>query len=138
MAGFRAKGTKVTIKKVGSEPNDLVLKNLTSIGEQTTEIEEIDVTDHDSQGKEYIAGDRDAGSLDLSGNIKDSAQIEKLQAIFDAGKNRQFEIEYPSGDKLTFEAYISKFGFGEAATDSIYAFSATLRISGKPTFTKHA
>lgn len=138
MAGIRAKGTKVAIKKVGSEPNDLVLKNLTSIGEQATEIEEIDVTDHDSQGKEYIAGDRDAGSFDLAGNIKDSAQIEKLQAIFDAGKNRQFEIEYPSGDKLTFEAYISKFGFGEAATDSIYAFSATLRISGKPTFTKHA
>ena len=138
MAGIRAKGTKVTIKKAGSEPNDLVLKNLTSIGEQATEIEEIDVTDHDSDGKEYIAGDRDAGSLDLAGNIKDSAQIEKLQAIFDAGKNRQFEIEYPNGDKLTFEAYISKFGFGEAATDSIYAFSATLRISGKPTFTKHA
>ena len=137
MAGIRAKGTKVTIKKTGSEPNDLVLKNLTSIGEQATEIEEIDVTDHDSDGKEYIAGDRDAGSLDLAGNIKDSAQIEKLQAIFDAGANRQFEIEYPNKDKLTFEAYISKFGFGEAATDSIYTFSATLRISGKPTFTKH-
>lgn len=138
MAGIRAKGTKVIIKQADSEPGDLTLKNLTSIGEQATEIAEINVTDHDSDGQEYIAGDLDAGSLDIAGNIKDSTQIEKLQAIFDARKNRNFEIQYPNGDKLTFEAYISKFGFGEAATDSIYAFSMTLRISGKPTFTKHA
>ncbi|MDE8276043.1 hypothetical protein PT159_08935, partial [Erysipelothrix rhusiopathiae] len=54
----RTIGTKLLLKKSGSEQADLAIGDLTNIGEIGLESEEIDVTTHDSEGdfKEYIAG----------------------------------------------------------------------------------
>lgn len=140
MAGIRAMGTKLTLKKQGSETEDLVIANLTSIGEQSTEIEEIDVTTLDSPGgaKEFISGTKDPGSIDMAGNAKTEGQVDKLYSVFKAGDNREFEIEYPNGDTLALEGYLSKFTFGEVTTDGLYTFGLSLRLSGLPEFTEHA
>ena len=44
MAGIQAMATSLKMVKSGSEPDDLVIAHITSIGEQASEAEEIDVT----------------------------------------------------------------------------------------------
>ena len=64
MAGIQAMATSLKMVKSGSEPDDLVIAHITSIGEQASEAEEIDVTTLDSpnRAKEYIQGAKDAGT----------------------------------------------------------------------------
>lgn len=140
MAGTRTMGTTLTMVKTGAEATDLVIADLTSIGEQTTEVEEIDVTTLDSPNgaKEYISGAQDAGTVEISGNVKTKTQATKLYSVFDAGAQRDFVVTYPNGDTLALTGYLSKFTFGEVTTDGLYTFGTALRLSGKPVFTESA
>ena len=138
MAGIQAMGTSLTLKKKGSEGSDLVIANLSSIGEQSTEIEEIDVTTLDSPNgaKEYISGAKDSGSIEVTGNVVDEAQLVTLASVFNSGENRDFLITYPSTSTLAVTGYISKFTYGENTTDGLRTFSFSIRLSGAPVFTK--
>lgn len=137
MAGTRTMGTTLTMKQAGDEPADTVIAHLTSIGEVNGEREEIDVTTLDSPNgaKEFIAGVVDFGSFDIAGNIVDGVQVSALYAVFNGQQNRNFEIETPSGTKLTLSGYFSAFGFGEKTTDGLDTFKATVRVSGAPQYT---
>ena len=136
MAGIQTIGTTFTMKKIAGEDKDMVVANLTSIGEQSTEIEEIDVTALDSPNgaKEYIAGAMDSGTVDIEGNVKTKGQVTTLDNVFTSRKNRDFVVCYPNGDMLKLNGYISTFKFGEATTDGLYTFGFTLKLSGKPEF----
>lgn len=136
----RTIGTTLTKKKQGSEPNDLKIANLTSIGEIGVESEEIDTTDLDSVGgyKEFIAGSKDAGEVSISGNIKDETNVEKMLALAESQSLEDWMVTYPSGAKWEFKAFIKSFKDGEKSVDGLATFSATLRISGRPIYTKGA
>jgi predicted secreted protein len=133
-------GTTLTKTKSGDEQEDLKIANLTSIGEIGVESEEIDTTDLDSPNnyKEFIAGSKDAGEVSLAGNIKNEANVEKMLALAEAQTVEEWVVEYPSGAKWTFSAFVKSFKDGEKTTDGLATFSATLRISGKPVYTKSA
>lgn len=137
MAGIQTMGSTLTLKKAGSEGQDLVIANLTSIGEIKGEREEIDVTTLDSpdRAKEFISGAVDFGSFDIAGNIVDGKQPKALFDLFDGGTLRDWEIGTPNGAKLAVKAYGSGFAFGEKTTDGLDTFTMTLRISGKPVYT---
>ena len=137
MAGTRTMGTTLTMKKAGDEQADTVIAHLTSIGEVTGEREEIDVTTLDSPNgaKEFISGVVDFGSFDVAGNVIDGVQVSALYDVFNGQRNRDFEIQTPSGTKLTLNGYFSSFGFGEKTTDGLDTFKATIRVSGAPTYT---
>lgn len=137
MAGRRTMGSSLTLVKTGSEAADTVIKSLTSIGEIAGEREEIDVTTLDSPNgaKEYISGAVDWGSQDIEGNVTDDSQMQKLRSIFDAQSTRSWIIETPAGNKISYNAFISSFKYGEKTTDGLDGFSMTLRISGSVTFT---
>lgn len=137
MAGRRTMGSSLTLVKAGSEAANTVIKSLTSIGEIAGEREEIDVTTLDSPNgaKEYIAGGVDWGTQDIEGNVTDDSQIEKLRAVFDSQATRDWEIQTPAGNKISYSAFISNFKYGEKTTDGLDTFSLTLRISGSVTFT---
>ena len=137
MAGSRTIGTKLTKKKSGSEQENLVVAHLTSIGEIGLESEEIDVTDLDSPDdfKEYIAGTKDGGEVPISGNMVDDSLVSKMYGLANSRSVEEWEVEYPSGAKWSFKAFVKSFKDGEKTTDGIGTFSATLRVSGKPTFT---
>ena len=133
----RTMGTTLTKKQSGSESADLKIANLTSIGEIGVESEEIDTTDLDSADnyKEFIAGSKDAGEVSLAGNIKDESNVEKMLALAESQSVEEWEVTYPSGAKWSFSAFVKSFKDGEKSTEGIASFTATLRISGKPTYT---
>ena len=136
----RTMGTTLTKKKSGDESGDLKIANLTSIGEIGVESEEIDATDLDSPDnyKEFIAGSKDAGEVSLAGNIKDEANVEKMLALAESQSMESWTVAYPSGAKWEFTGFIKSFKDGEKTPDGLATFSATIRISGKPVYTKSA
>ena len=136
----RTMGTTLTKTKSGDESEDLKLANLTSIGEIGVESEEIDTTDLDSPNnyKEFIAGSKDAGEVSIAGNIKDEANVEKMLALAESQSLEEFTVTYPSGAKWVFTAFVKSFKDGEKTTDGLATFTASLRISGKPVYTKSA
>ncbi len=142
MNGQATRTMGTTLKKLqsGSETEDTVIANLTSIGEIGVESEEIDATDLDSPNnyKEFIAGSKDAGEVSLAGNIKNEANVEKMLALAESQSLEDWEVAYPSGAKWSFKAFVKSFKDGEKTTDGLATFSANLRISGKPTYTKSA
>lgn len=140
MQATRTMGTTLTKVKSGDESGDLKIANLTSIGEIGVESEEIDATDLDSPNnyKEFIAGSKDAGEVSLAGNIKDESNVEKFLALAESQSVETWNVEYPSGAKWVFSAFVKSFKDGEKTTDGLATFTATLRISGKPVYTKSA
>lgn len=136
MAGVQSMGTTLTLSKSGDEAADTVIGHLSSIGEQATEAEEVDVTTLDSPNgaKEYIQGAKDPGSVEMSGNDMADGQTAKLKAIFSSGEVRDWVVTYPNGAKLSMKGYISNFKHGEATTDGLVTYGFTLRLSGIPVF----
>ena len=134
----RTMGTTLKKVKSGSEPADTTIANLTSIGEIGVESEEIDATDLDSPNnyKEFIAGSKDAGEVSIAGNIKSEANVEKMLALAESQSLEDWVVTYPSGATWTFKAFVKSFKDGEKTTDGLATFTASLRISGKPTYTK--
>ena len=139
MAGTRTMSTTLTKTMSGSETEDLVLAHLQSIGEQTTEAEEIDVTTLDSPNgaKEFIQGAKDSGSVEVVANNVFDGQVATLQSIFNAGTVEEWTEGYPeAAGTLTYSAYMSAFTFGEATTDGLATVSFTLRLTGAPTYSE--
>ncbi len=136
----RTMGTTLTKGKSGDELEDLKIANLTSIGEIGVESEEIDATDLDSPDnyKEFIAGSKDAGEVSIAGNIKDESNVEKMLALAESQSIEKWTVTYPSGAKWVFNAFVKSFKDGEKTTDGLATFTASLRISGKPVYTKSA
>jgi len=136
----RTMGTTLTKGKSGDELEDLKIANLTSIGEIGVESEEIDATDLDSPDnyKEFIAGSKDAGEVAIAGNIKDESNVEKMLALAESQSIEKWTVTYPSGAKWVFNAFVKSFKDGEKTTDGLATFTASLRISGKPVYTKSA
>ena len=136
----RTMGTTLTKTKSGSETGDLRIANLTSIGEIGVESEEIDATDLDSPNnyKEFIAGSKDAGEVSLAGNIKDETNVEKMLSLAESQSVEEWIVAYPSGATWKFRAFVKSFKDGEKTTDGLATFTANLRISGKPVYTKSA
>lgn len=134
----RTMGTTLTKNKSGDETADLKIANLTSIGEIGVESEEIDTTDLDSPDnyKEFIAGSKDAGEVSIAGNIKDESNVEKMLALAESQSVEPWTVKYPSGATWKFRAFVKSFKDGEKTTDGLATFTATLRISGKPVYTK--
>ena len=135
-----AMGTSLTKVKSGSEAANWTVGHLTSIGQIGAERDEIDVTTLDSPNgaKEFEAGDLTAGDCEIEGMIKaasDDSTIVKMMALLASGATESWIVEYPSGAKWEFDAYVKAFNCAEAAVDGQLRFNGTLRISGLPEFT---
>lgn len=139
MAGQRSMGTTLTLSGVGSEA-DLVLANLTSIGELSSEAAEVDVTTLDSPGgnMEFIQGSKDNGSVEVEANNVHDGQAEIIDSVFASGDTRSWVVTYNSGSTLTFDAYLSARAFGEATTDGLDKVNFTLRVTGQPVYAEAA
>lgn len=123
-----------TLKKLTSPT--ATIANLTSIGEIGVESSEIDVTDLDSPSsyKEYIAGFKEAGEVSIAGNIKSEANHEDMLDLAEGQTVVLWEVEFPSGAKWWFEAFVKMYKEGEITTEGVRTFTGSLRISGKPTY----
>lgn len=133
--------TTLTLVKTSSETSDTVLAHLTSIGEQSTEAEEIDVTTLDSPNgnKEFIQGAKDPGTVEVSANNCFDGQVAIIEALFESGEIRTWEETYPEtadgvAGTLTYTGYVSSFTYGEATPDGLASITFTIRLSGQPTY----
>lgn len=134
----RAIGTSLVIKGTTST-DDVEIGSLTSIGEITIESDEIDVTTLDStNGAEFEAGNVTASDCSISGYIKKQADEEQVADLLDLvsdGTTKEWEIVYPSGAKMNFNAFVKSFGLTEATPDGLVGFTGSLKLSGLPTYT---
>ena len=140
MAGTRTMGTRLEKVKAKDETANLVIGKLTSIGEIGVESDEQDTTTLDTEGgyKEFIATTKDAGEVAIAGNIvkaDEKGTIAKLLALAENQTIHEWIVTYPSGAKWQFKGFIKSFKDGEKTVDGLATFSATIRVSGKPTFT---
>lgn len=132
MAAVRSIGTTLT-----DVTDNLVVGNLTSIGEIGIESEEIDVTTLDSPDnfKEYIAGVMDAGEVALAGYIKDENSMSSMYSLATSRDVKSWKVEFPDGATWTFSGFVKSFKEGESSVDGVRNYTGSLRISGKPTYT---
>ncbi len=130
----RALGTKL---KVG-ETIPVTVAGLTSIGGLELSADTIDVTTLDSDGgyREFIAGFKDAGEVSLEGYLEltEGKGQDDLYDLFESGDVEKFVIEFPPAvnAKWEFNGIVTGFGTGADLEDPL-SFSATIKVSGKPT-----
>lgn len=112
----------------------------TSIGFPAPEIDEIEVTNHDSAGgyREFLPGLKDGGTVDFEGIVADDAVVAGLQTAFDEVKVKTWRITTRSGATWVFDGYMASFGEGDAEIDSARTYAGSIRVSGAPTFTPAA
>jgi len=130
----RALGTKL---KIGST-TPVTVAGLTSIGGLELSADTIDVTTLDSDGgyREFIAGFKDAGEVSLEGylEVETGKGQKELHALFESGDTENFVIEFPTGVNVSWEFKGIVTGFGTSADlEDPLSFSATIKVSGKPT-----
>ena len=127
-----AKRSIGTMIRIGQD----AISDLSSIGSPSITQEEIDVTTLDSEGeyREFIAGFKDAGEVNISGFFvpSDIGQAALYQAL-ESSEIVPFEIIYPAalGASWSFEGFVSAYNVNTELEDAI-AFDATVRVSGQP------
>lgn len=117
----------------------LAVGNLTSISVPGPTKPQIDVTDFDSTGAEFLAGLPDFGELTLNGffNYGQAGQ----QVLFDDAQDpdapaRDFQLDFTAQDvQFTFSGVVLSFVPNAGGPRDAYTFSATIRVSGSVTDT---
>ncbi len=134
MAAEKSMGTTLEITTEGSEAD---ISDLNSIGEMGIESSEIDTTTLDSPDgyKEFIASLKDAGELPIKGIIKSEDNFQTLWDLADAQTVLAWKITTISGATLEFNGFLKSIKKGEDAPETVRTFTASIRISGKPTYT---
>lgn len=132
MAGDCAYGT--TFEK-GAQ----AIAELTSISGPSMTADAIDVSSHDSadQFSEFVACMKHGGDISISGNLDttDAGQVALYTDLVD-GSSDAYTITFPDAGATawTFNAIVTAFST-DAPHDGKLAFSATLKVNGKPTLT---
>lgn len=133
----RALGT--TISKGKTAPK--VIGGLTSISGIEITADSIDVTTLSSPGgyKEYIGSFKDAGEVALEGffDANTTSNQATMQDALDDGLPDDYKISFPTtpSAEWNFKGVVVGFKVGDAEVEGTIAFSATIKVSGKPTLT---
>lgn len=135
MAKSQSVGTKFTVdtKKVGG---------LSSIGGVEVSSDTTDVTalDNTTGYKEYLGGFKDGGEVPLEGFLdgEDEGQ-EAMYAALEDQAEHDFAIDFPAkiGKSWTFKGIVTKFATNAAVGDAV-KYSASVKVTGKPTLAKTA
>lgn len=135
MAKSRSVGTKFNI-------DDTAVGGLTSIGGVEVSAETTDVTalDNTTGYKEYLGGFKDGGEVPLEGFLDgDDAGQDAMYAAMEDQEVHQFSVVFPAaiGKTWTFPGVVTKFATSAALNDGI-KYSASVKVTGKPTLAKSA
>lgn len=133
MGKVRSVGTTF---KLGESAATTKIGGLTSIGGVEVSADTVDVTALDTEGgyKEYLMGFKDAGEVSLEGYLDDSdAGQAAAYTAMESGDTQKCEISFPNGASWKFDGIVTGFSTS-ASTEDAVTFSATVKVSGKPTF----
>lgn len=115
--------------------------SLKNIGGVEFNVDTVDVTTHDSEGafKEFIAGLIDAGDVSIAGFFDHEDTDGQLAMVADCAARaiKPATIIFPvsTGAQWDFNGLITNIKVGDTPTDDGIPFSATVKVSGKPTLT---
>ena len=98
-------------------------------------VNEIDVTDLDSTGKEFFPGLADNGDLTLEINyLPSDAGQAAIRTAFEASEIKDYKVTSPQGTTYTFEALVKNFPtIPKASVDGVQSGSISFKISGSVT-----
>ncbi len=98
-------------------------------------VNEIDVTDLDSTGKEFFPGLQDSGDLTVEINyLPTDAGQSAARSAFEGSVIKSYKITTPQGTTYTFEALVKNFPtIPKASVDGVQSGSIALKISGSVT-----
>lgn len=136
MTATRSLGTTLSV----GEDVGVLVGGLSSIGGLELSADTIDTTTLDSDGgyREFIGGFKDAGEVSLEGffyGAKDAGQQE-MYTLFESGSIEDFTIAFPAGTNASWEFKGIVTGFSTSVDlEDPLGFSATIKVSGKPTLT---
>lgn len=134
MAGIDAFGTVLKLGDAAGTSFDAIAE-VTSVDVLDVEVEDLDVTSHDSASgwREYIGGLKDGGELSFELNFDPAVHAALLTAV---GASREFQIVMPAGvdDIIEFEGYIKSLSAAAPHDDKLTA-SAAIKVSGPVTIT---
>lgn len=95
---------------------------------------EIDVTNMDSQAKEFVAGLQDNGqfTIEVDQDLSDAGQL-ALLAAKTAAATKNFKLTLPNGKVGSFAGFVKKFGVS-GGVDQVVKAPCDIRISGPVTW----
>lgn len=138
MAKQATQDTILYVEEDGVSGSYLAIGNITSIRTPSPDKPEIDVTDFDSSGAEFLLGLPDFGSIDFTGwyNTSSAGQVQmRDDGISTASTTRTFRLDLTNFDeRWTFSGQVKGFVV-EAGLNSAYTFNGTIRTTGAPTIT---
>ncbi len=113
------------------------IAELTKIGGIELKRDLIDVTNFDSEYREFILGFIDPGEVQIEGNFlagDTDGQI-ALKSDLITGDAVAFVITFPASITATwsFNGVVSSFKIGDMVTADKISFSATIKVTGEPT-----
>ncbi len=122
--------------------NAVDIAEIQTIGGPSQSMSEIEVTHHASTNgfRDFVAGLRDGGEITLEGNFikTDTTGQVAMHTDFQAGTARTWILKLPgwaaSAPQWTGSGYVKAFSVN-LPFDGKLGFSATIRLTGKPTFT---
>lgn len=129
-------GTKLQIADV----TPIVVGSLTSINGLEVSADTIDVTTLNSTDgyREFIQGFKDAGEVSVEGylDVTTGNGQKEMFDLFESGETQAFEIVFPTtlNAKWAFNGIVTGFSTGASLEDPL-SFSATIKVTGKPTLT---
>ncbi len=132
-------GTKLVKLMSGSESENTEIGFLTNVGELGIESEEIDVTSHSSADgyREFLPSLKDGGEVTLEGWIVTDDSFDTLYALADSQSVEEWYVELPNDDVFKFKAFVKMAKKADSGIEDANGFTATLRISGKPTYNEY-
>ena len=133
---YHSHGTELFLKAEG-DTDFAKVAHVTSVTPPSVETDEIETTDHDSQGwKKFIAGLKDGGSMPFSINMYEQTDVEKLFALADTGAIAQWKIVVPTNPvlEITLEGFLKSFNLEPLDVSAAITASGEIRNTGKPTF----
>ena len=133
---IKSLGTKLQI--AGTTP--ITVGSLTSINGLEVSADTIDVTTLDSADgyREFIQGFKDGGEVSVEGylDVATGNGQKEMFDLFESGEVKPFEIVFPAtlNAKWAFNGIVTGFSTGVSLEDPL-SFSATIKVTGKPTLT---
>lgn len=138
---MQAQGVKIQRGDGGGTEVFTTIAEIHNFSGPTEKAKAIDVTNLDSQAKEFINGLMDPGEVTFEGNyVAGDAQQQGLRADLVNRVKRNFKIlltdDLVTPTAIAFTAVIQEFSIKGAADDKL-SFNVSLKISGVPQITYH-
>lgn len=117
--------------------NSQTIGEITNIGGIELTADSVEMTSHDSANKyrEYLQGLRDGGEITVEGNAvpADLGQAE-INTQFNASSAVAAVLTFPDASNWTAQVIVTQWKPSDAPVDGKLAFSATFKVTGKPTW----